>query len=122
MGLLSNKKKKKKLNGLNLILKDILEDEECHGPWFINCTTQKYLVNVGQISHFNTMIQIKFESIILWAPRLKLLFGNCFCLLFSNLSHFFCVLCFSNLEGYWSPLGVLPIITNSSLFRVTYSK
>ena len=35
-----------KSNGPNLISKDALRDENC--PWLINCTTQEYLVNVGQ--------------------------------------------------------------------------
>jgi hypothetical protein len=40
-----------KSNGPNLISKDALRDEGC--PWPINCTTQEYLVNVGQDFHFN---------------------------------------------------------------------
>jgi hypothetical protein len=40
-----------KSNGPNSISKDALRDEDC--PWLINCTTQEYLVNVGQDSHFN---------------------------------------------------------------------
>ena len=41
-----------KSNGPNSISKDALRDED--HPWLINCTTQEYLVNVGQDSHFNT--------------------------------------------------------------------
>jgi hypothetical protein len=41
-----------KSNGPNSISKDALRDEDY--PWLINCTTQEYLVNVGQDSHFNT--------------------------------------------------------------------
>jgi hypothetical protein len=40
-----------KSNGPNSISKDALRDDDC--PWLINCTTQEYLVNVGQDSHFN---------------------------------------------------------------------
>jgi hypothetical protein len=40
-----------KSNGPNSISKDALRDEDY--PWLINCTTQEYLVNVGQNSHFN---------------------------------------------------------------------
>ena len=40
-----------KFNGSNSISKDALRDEGC--PWLINCTTQEYLVNVGQDSLFN---------------------------------------------------------------------
>jgi hypothetical protein len=40
-----------KSNGPNSISKDALRDEGC--PWLINYTTQEYLVNVGQDSHFN---------------------------------------------------------------------
>jgi hypothetical protein len=40
-----------KSNGPNSISKDALRDEDY--PWLINCTTQEYLVNVGQDSHFN---------------------------------------------------------------------
>jgi hypothetical protein len=40
-----------KSNGPNSISKDALRDENC--PWLINCTTQEYLVNVAQDSHFN---------------------------------------------------------------------
>ena len=40
-----------KSNGLNSISKYALRDEDC--LWLINCTTQEYLVNVGQNSHFN---------------------------------------------------------------------
>ena len=40
-----------KSNEPNSISKDALRDEEC--PWLINCTTEEYLVNVGQDSHFN---------------------------------------------------------------------
>ncbi len=39
-----------KSNGSNSISKDALRDEDY--PWLINCTTQEYLVNVGQDSHF----------------------------------------------------------------------
>ena len=41
-----------KSNGPNSISKDNLRDEDC--LWLINCTTQEYLVNVGQDSHFNS--------------------------------------------------------------------
>jgi hypothetical protein len=37
-----------KSNGPNSISKDALRDEDY--PWLINCTTQEYLVNVGQDS------------------------------------------------------------------------
>jgi hypothetical protein len=40
-----------KSNGSNSISKDALRDKGC--SWLINCTTQEYLVNVGQDSHFN---------------------------------------------------------------------
>ena len=40
-----------KSNGPNSISKDALRDEDY--SWLINCTTQEYLVNVGQDSHFN---------------------------------------------------------------------
>jgi hypothetical protein len=40
-----------KLNGLNSISKNVLRDEDY--LWLINCTTQEYLVNVGQDFHFN---------------------------------------------------------------------
>ena len=40
-----------KSNGFNSISKDALRDEDY--PWLINCTTQEYLVNVRQDSHFN---------------------------------------------------------------------
>jgi hypothetical protein len=43
-----------KSNGPNSISKDALRNEGC--PWLINCTTQEYLVNVGQDSHFNSLI------------------------------------------------------------------
>jgi hypothetical protein len=42
-----------KSNGSNSISKDALRDEDY--PWFINCTTQEYLVNVEQDSHFNIL-------------------------------------------------------------------
>ena len=37
-----------KSNGPNSISEDALRDKDC--PWLINCTTQEYLVNVGQDS------------------------------------------------------------------------
>ena len=40
-----------KSNEPNSISKDALRDEGC--LWLINCTTQKYLVNVGLDSYFN---------------------------------------------------------------------
>ena len=40
-----------KSNGSNSISKDAFRDEVCQ--WLINCTTQEYLVNVGQNSHIN---------------------------------------------------------------------
>jgi hypothetical protein len=40
-----------KSNETNLISKDALRDEGC--LCLINCTTQEYLVNVEQDSHFN---------------------------------------------------------------------
>ena len=39
-----------KSNDLNSISKDIFGDDDC--PWFINCTTQGNLGNVGQDSLF----------------------------------------------------------------------
>ena len=40
-----------KSNETNSISKDALRDEGC--LWLINCTTQEYLVNVEQDSHFD---------------------------------------------------------------------
>jgi hypothetical protein len=57
-----------KSNGPNSISKDALRDEGC--PWLINCTTQEYLVNVGQDSHFNNSLEAEIEHIWLnveWA-------------------------------------------------------
>jgi hypothetical protein len=51
-----------KSNGPNSISKDALRDEDC--PWLINCTTQEYLVNVGQDSHFNIMLSNKEKSML----------------------------------------------------------
>ena len=45
-----------KSTGPNSISKDALRDKDY--PWLINCTTQEYLVNVGQDSHFNTHLWI----------------------------------------------------------------
>ena len=42
-----------KSNGPKSISKNALRDEDC--SWLINCTTQEYLVNVGQNSHFNSI-------------------------------------------------------------------
>ncbi len=42
-----------KSNGPNSISKDALRDGGC--SWLINCTTQEYLVNVGQDSLFNRL-------------------------------------------------------------------
>ena len=44
-----------KSNDLNSISKDIFGDDDC--PWFINCTTQGNLGNVGQDSLFNIFNQ-----------------------------------------------------------------
>ena len=46
-----------KSNGPNSISKDALKDEGC--PWLINYTIQEYLVNVGQDSHFNSILHQK---------------------------------------------------------------
>jgi hypothetical protein len=46
-----------KSNGPNSISKDVLRDEGC--LWLINCTTQEYLINVGQDSLFNNLLMDK---------------------------------------------------------------
>jgi hypothetical protein len=54
--------------GLTQSQKDALRDEDC--PWLIKCTTQEYLVNVGQDSHFNNIIMIFLSFISTFNKKL----------------------------------------------------
>ena len=55
-----------KSNGPNSISKDVLRDE--NDSWLINCTTQEYLVNVGQDSHFNKFLTPKQKNNFEYEP------------------------------------------------------